>query len=92
MHRKITYISAVFDKILVLVEGKSILSEIGSKPDPQNVFEKLLHAATTSTAAHLKASSLMATFSKIQYGDGSVEPGAKVLSSMSIIFSSNSTR
>ena len=29
------YMSAVFDRILVLVEGQSILCEMGSKPDPQ---------------------------------------------------------
>ena len=35
------YMSAAFDRILVLVEGTSILREIGSKPDcPQRVFKK----------------------------------------------------
>ena len=81
------YMSAVFDRILVLVEGKSIQCKMGSQPDPQKVFEKLLHVVTNSTVAHLNASSPMLTFSKILYGDGSVEPGTKLLLSMFIFFS-----
>ena len=91
-HAQKDCMSAVYDRILVLVEGMSILREMGSKPDPQKIFEKLLYTATNSTGLRLKASSLMPTFSKIENGDGSFEPGAKVSSSMSIIFSSNSTR
>ena len=34
-HAQKDYMSAVFDRILVLVEGQSILCEMGSKPDPQ---------------------------------------------------------
>jgi hypothetical protein len=71
------YIRSVFDKILVLDEGVTIIREMGRVPDPQKVFEKLQNEAINSTASRIQARSLMAEFSTIRYGDGTVKPGAK---------------
>ena len=71
------YMSAVLNKCLVLAEGRSILRDMGSDPDPQIAYAKLARKATNSSGARYKATRIIAEFNQIQYDDGSVQPGAK---------------
>ena len=82
------YMSAVFDRTLLLVEGKSILGEMGSRPDPQNIFEKLLYPQTPLRRASKQAVS----WRLIVKLNMKTDKLPRFSSNMSIIISSNSTR